>query len=127
MRKLYVSSFIVGFLWALFWLPSAVAQQLEKGTVAGTAKDSGGSTLQGAIVQLNPAGKQVVTDTQGQFRITDIVPGSYTLTASYVGFAPFTKEGLKVEAGVVTSVDAVLEVASRNDQVIVTAERVQGE
>src|SRR6516162_5825778 len=115
MRKRYLSSLFVAVLCALFCLPSAIAQQSEKGTVTGTAKDSGGSTLQGAIVQLSPAGKQVVTDTQGQFRITDLVPGSYTLTVSYVGFSPFTKEGLKVEAGLVTSVDAVLEVDSRSD------------
>ena len=67
-----------------------------------------------------------MTDAQGQFRITDVAPGAYTLTVSYVGLAPFTKE-IKVEAGQVTAVEAVLQVASRTEQVLVTAERVQGE
>ena len=124
MRKLF------GFLSLMFVacslsgvLPSAKAQP-SKGTVSGIAKDSGGSPLQGARVQLDPTGKQVVTEDDGQFRITDVAPGDYTLTVSYVGLAPFSK-AIKVEGD--TKVDAQLEVASRVDSVVVTAGRVQGE
>ena len=58
--------------------------------------------------------------------MTDIPAGEYTLTASYVGFASFTTT-VKVEAGQTVNVNAVLNVASVSDQVIVTTERLQGE
>ena len=51
-------------------------------------------------------------------------PGDYTVTVAYVGFAPFTKS-IKVTAAQVAGVDAVLQVASRTEQVLVTAERVR--
>jgi TonB-dependent receptor len=104
-------------------LPSAKAQP-SKGTVSGIAKDSGGSPLQGARVQLDPTGKQVATEDDGQFRLADVAAGDYTLTVSYVGLAPFSK-AIKVEGD--TKVDVQLEVASRVDSVVVSAGRVQGE
>ncbi|MGI9070284.1 MAG: carboxypeptidase regulatory-like domain-containing protein, partial [Bryobacteraceae bacterium] len=109
----------------LLWLPSAIAQS-SSGTITGTAKDSAGSALQSALVKLDPLARQAVTDSQGEFRMTDVPPGDYTVTVSYVGFAQFTKT-VKVEGGEVASIDAVLQVASRKDEVLVTAERAQGE
>ncbi len=119
-------SLLTVILISLLWLTSANAQ-VARGTISGTAKDSAGSTLQGAVAELNPSNRKSVTDNQGQFRFTDISPGDYTVTITYVGFAPFIKEAVKVEAGQLVSVDAVLQVASHTDSVMVTAERVQGE
>lgn len=109
----------------LLWQSTAAGQERE-GTIAGVAKDSSKSPLQGALVQLDPGGKRAVTDNQGQFRITDVDPGDYTLSVSYVGFAPFT-QSLKVAAGETVNVDADVQLASVSDQVLVTAGRAQGE
>ena len=100
--------------------------QAARGVVSGTAKDPGGASLQGARVQLVELNKQQVTDTQGQFRFTDVPPGSYTLSVSYVGFGDFS-QAVTVAAAQTATVDAVLQVASRTDEVIVRAERLQGE
>jgi TonB-dependent receptor len=89
-------------------------------------KDPAGGVLVGALVELQPTGKRVVSDDQGQFRILDVAPGEYTLTASYVGFSPFTTT-VKVAPGQVATADVAMTVASQNDQVIVSAERLQGE
>lgn len=123
--QLRFSAFLIAVSCNLLWLPSAIAQP-PKGIVTGTARDSAGLPLQGARVQLVPSGKQAVTDTQGQFRITDVAPGDYTFTVSYVGFVSSTHR-LKVASGQTANGDAVLQVASQADQIIVTAERVQGE
>ncbi len=77
-------------------------------------------------MQIEPLGKQLITDGQGQFRISDLAPGEYHLSVSYVGLAPLTKD-VKVESGGVANVDLALDVSSRTDTVFVTAERVQGE
>jgi len=89
-------------------------------------KDSANGVLVGALVELQPSGKRGVSDDQGQFRIPEVAPGEYTLTASYVGFSPFSTT-VKVDAGQVATADVAMKVASENDQVIVTAERLQGE
>ncbi len=125
MRKFQYFLLIVVMLWNVLCLIPANAQE-AKGTIAGSVKDSAGGVLVGALVELQPTGKRAVSDDQGQFRIPDVAPGEYTLTASYVGFGAFSAS-VKVEAGQVGTVDVALKVASQNDQVIVSAERLQGE
>jgi len=109
----------------VFWLVPAVAQ-VDKGIITGTVQDSTNAVLPGARVELQPTGKKVVSDGQGQFRFTDLAPGEYTLTSSYVGFSTFTTT-VTVKGGAVANVDAVLKVGSQNDEIIVTAERLHGE
>lgn len=117
--------FFVAALGSLFCLTLACAQE-GKGSVAGTVKDSANAVLTGALVELQTLGRKVVSDDQGQFRITDVPAGQYTVVATYVGFAPFSAPAT-VTAGQTANVDATLNVASRNDDVLVTAERLQGE
>jgi TonB-dependent receptor len=103
----------------------ALAQE-RKGTITGTVKDSGNSALQSALVELLPLARKVVTDEHGQFRITDVPAGEYTLSVSYVGLAA-SNVPVTVQAGQEVSANPVLQVASQNDQVVVIAERLQGE
>jgi len=102
------------------------AAQEGQGSIAGTVKDSSNGVLKGALVELQPTAARAVSDDQGQFRITDVAAGEYTLTVSYVGLSNFTRT-VKVNAGQAASVDAVLNVASVTEQVVVSAERIQGE
>ena len=125
MRSIKNSLFIVVALLNVLCLVPIGAQE-SKGTISGTVKDPAGGVLVGALVELQPTGKRVVSDDQGQFRILDVAPGEYPLTASYVGFSPFTTT-VKVAPGQVATADVAMTVASQNDQVIVSAERLQGE
>jgi hypothetical protein len=106
-------------------LPATVRAQ-GRGTIAGTVKDSSKSVLPGALIEVQGSDIRVVSDGQGQFRITDLASAEYKLTISYVGFAPFMTT-VKVDAAQEANVDAELQVASKSDQMIVTAERLHGE
>src|SRR5467141_4476136 len=120
---------LLGFLLALgcsLALNTTVYAQSGKGAVAGTVKDSGNSALQGALVELLPLSRKVVSDDHGQFRITDVPAGEYTLSVSYVGLA-VANVPVTVQAGQEAAANTVLQVASQADQVVVTAERLQGE
>src|ERR1700732_566134 len=97
MRSSVYQVCLVALMSKLVWISPAAGQEREA-TVAGIARDSSKSPLQGALVRLDPGGKRAVTDNQGQFRITDVDPGDYTLSVSYVGLASFT-QSLKVDAG----------------------------
>src|ERR1700730_4308163 len=111
---------------ALVALVLPVGAQSGKDTITGTVKDSGNSALQSALAELLPLGRKAVTDDHGQFRIADVPAGEYTLSVSYVGLAA-SNVPVTVQAGQEASANAVLHVASQNDQVVVTAERLQGE
>src|SRR6267154_468317 len=125
MRRCVQSLFLVAILFNALWQLPAAAQE-GKGSITGTVKDSSGGALKGALVELQPTAKRAVSDDQGQFKITDVPVGQYTLTASYVGLTNFTTT-MNVSAGQAAMVDAVLNVAGVSDQVVVTAERIQGE
>ncbi len=97
-----------------------------KGTIAGRVVDSSGAILHGAQVQLESKGLAVASDERGEFFLPDLLPGSYKVQVSYVGFTDFATD-VTVAAGAVSRVDVHLEVASHADQVIVTADRPRGE
>ncbi len=124
MRRVFNLALLLTVLFGCLW-PATVRAQ-GKGTIAGTVMDSSKSVLPGALIEVQGSDKRVVSDAQGQFRITDLAPGQYTLNVSYVGFAPFTKT-VTVEGGQEANADAELQVASQADQMIVTAERLRGE
>jgi len=100
--------------------------QTGKGAVSGRAVDSGGGVLQGARIELQPGGVATASNNQGEFTFNDVTPGAYRVLVTFVGFAPFTGD-VTVTAGQTARVDAALKVASENEQVVVTAERVHGE
>lgn len=100
--------------------------QERKATITGHATDVNRDALVGAKVELQPVGQSVVTDAQGGFKLVDVLPGKYTLTVSYVGFATFSKE-VAVAPGTALDVDAELQIESVSDQVIVRGERERGE
>jgi TonB-dependent receptor len=125
MRRFVHSLFIATTLCHVLWLTTATAQT-GKGTITGTVRDERNSVLTSALIELQPLGRRTASDDQGRFRIADVPAGEYTLSVSYVGFAPFTSS-VKVDGGQTVTADAVMKVASQSDQVMVVAERVQGE
>src|ERR1700674_5115074 len=110
-----------------FVLGMALVQAQERGGfITGSVKDNTQGVLQGARVELHPDGQVAVSNSQGQFTITGVAPGHYTVTVSYIGFAPFSEE-INVVSGQPVNLDAVLQVAKGREEVIVTADRQFGE
>src|SRR5579871_156198 len=105
---------------------SIATAQNARGILVGTVKDVRGAVLQGAKVELDPRAASTVTDTIGEFTITDLAPGTYTVTVSYVGFSSLTSK-VDIKAGQAAHLDAVLKVASEHEEITVTAERAHGE
>jgi TonB-dependent receptor len=123
MVKVY--RFTFSFLGIFLLLALSAHGQERKGTISGHVTDVNHDALAGARVEVQPNGYVVTTDVQGAFTISDLTPGKYTLAVSYVGFKPFSKE-VTVAAGT-TNADAMLDIESVNEQVIVPGERERGE
>src|ERR1700736_4647880 len=125
MRRSFFSLFVIVLICTVFSLRPAGAQE-HKATITGQATDTNHDPLVAAKVELQPLGQTAVTDAQGAFRISDVPPGSYTLSISYVGFTAFSKQ-VTVAAGVTTNVSAELQIETVSQQVIVRGERERGE
>jgi outer membrane receptor protein involved in Fe transport len=125
MYKCVCLSVLSAILLSVFCPTSSFAQG-RPGSITGTATSTDQSALPGAQVELYPGNFTSTTNLQGQFVITNIAPGTYTLTITYVGFTQFTK-AVEVKEGQSTKVDAVLGVSQKNEVVEVTAGRAYGE
>lgn len=107
-------------------LGAATQAQSNRGTVSGRVTDTSGGVLQGATVELDPAGLTRVSDAQGEFAFTGVTAGSYTIKFNFVGMESYTAT-VVVKAGETVRADGVLHVGSNEQEVIVTAERAHGE
>src|ERR1700674_5514156 len=105
MRKLVYSLFLGTFIFNGFWLIPIAAQE-HKGTIMGRVVDMNQGALMGARAVLQPTGRTVVSDDQGEFTISDMPPGKYTLAVLFMGFTPFSKE-VTVLSGKVSNLEAV--------------------
>jgi TonB-dependent receptor len=122
MRKLCLSSVLL--ICILIAIPTF--SQSGKGVIEGVVKDPAGAVLPGAKIEMKPQLRPITTNGQGEFTVTDVPAGTYSVTVTYVGFAPYTGS-LTVSPGQATHLDAKLQVASSSDDVEVTADRPRGE
>ena len=63
-----------------------------------------------------------MSDAEGFYRLTNLPPGEYTISAELPGFARFARPGIVVRAGINLVVDVSLTVGSLQETVQVTAE-----
>ena len=105
---------------------SSFANPDERGTVSGRVAGPDHVGLQGARVEVQPIGLTAVTDEQGQYSIPDVPAGNYTLSVSYIGFAPFSAP-VAVNPGGAVHMDVELKIEEVNQQVVVRGERERGE
>ncbi len=105
---------------------TAVAQ--STGSIVGKVTDAvAGKPVAGARVQAmsgSTAVATVVTGDNGSYRIVSIEAGSYTVTASRIGYAAKRAAGVRVTAGAMATANFALEeIASRLNEVVTTASR----
>lgn len=70
-------------------------------TLAGVVRDSSDAVLPGVTVEaaspvLIQKVRTAVTDNSGQYRITELPPGSYTMTVALSGFRTVKRDGVEV-------------------------------
>ncbi len=106
----------------LLWSAAAHAQT---GSVSGSVVDQTGLVLPGATVSLRGDGvpRTAYTDEQGNFELTGVASGSYTLTVTLAGFTDAAIDDVTVGSGAVELPPVELQLASFGDTVVVTASR----
>ena len=96
-----------------------------QGTIAGVVRDATGAVMPGVTVEAaSPAliekTRTAVTDGQGQSRVVDLRPGTYTATFSLPGFATVRREGIELTAGFTANINIDLKVGDLEEAVTVT-------
>jgi hypothetical protein len=100
-------------------------QTAASGSVHGTASDEHGGVLPGVSVNASSATVPGVftasTDVHGQYRLLDLPPGDYAITAALSGFAS-VRRNVTVRAGLNVDVNFTLTVGAIGETIEVTAE-----
>src|ERR1051325_731561 len=116
-----ITSTLVAFAGAMLLSSVAYAQS----AIVGVVKDTSGAAMPGVTVEaaspvLIEKVKSAVSDSDGSYRITDLRPGTYTVTFSLTGFNTSKREGLELRAEFTATVKAELTVGSLAETITVT-------
>jgi hypothetical protein len=107
-------------------LQRAAYCQETTGGLQGTVKDPTGAVVPKAkVVLTSPAlvgSKEVITDSTGGYRFTNLPPGTYSIVATAQGFKTQKNEGIRVEVGRQPTVDMSLQVGAESTTVEVNTE-----
>ena len=111
-RALSADILVMGLV-AFIWATSAHGQVLY-GSMVGNVTDPNGAAVPGAKVEVVNLGtratRNVTTDDNGSFALTDLTPGTYNVTVSAASFKKELRETVQIEANKVRRVDAQLQV-----------------
>ena len=120
MRKILVMALSV--VASLLVFPIAAHAQ---GSIAGAVKDPSGAVIPGVTVEAaSPAlieqSRTAVTDSNGNYRITDLPPGTYSVTFTLSGFKTVRREGVIIQGNFNAPVSPVLEVGALSETITVS-------
>jgi hypothetical protein len=115
---------ILAMMVSLMALPSAVFAQAS---LAGVARDTSGAVLPGVTVEaasdvLIEKVRTAVTDGTGLYRLTELPPGTYTVTFTLAGFTTLQRQGVAVSGVGVITINADMRVGALQETITVTGE-----
>src|ERR1700739_3144638 len=94
------------FVSLISFAPQRCPAQLLQGTIDGNVTDPSQGAVAGAKVTVTNQGttlsRDTVTNTLGEYTLPTLPPGTYNLTVTVTGFAPYSQTGIAVNANEVT-------------------------
>jgi hypothetical protein len=105
---------------------TTVFAQLQSGRILGTVFDPQHAGIPGATVTVTNVAtniaRTVVTDSEGNYVVTPLDPGTYRVSAEIAGFQKTVREGLDLLVGQSARVELALDLGTVSAEVQVTAE-----
>jgi hypothetical protein len=110
---------------AVFLVPRTSSAQTA--AIAGVVKDSSGAIMPGVLVEasspvLIEKTRSATTDSAGQYKIVDLLPGTYEVSFTLAGFKVVKRGNIILEGGFTPTINAELQVGSLEETLTVTAE-----
>lgn len=98
------------------------AQSTVTGGIRGSVADQQSAVVPNATITVTNVGtnseQTTTSDSNGTFKVSNLQPGTYNVVVTQAGFSNFTAEGVVVEVGQTTNIDAALSVAGSGDNVV---------
>jgi outer membrane receptor protein involved in Fe transport len=112
---------------ALVLSSAAWAQSRTTSALTGTVKGQDGGVVAGATVtvespQLIGGAQSAVTDSKGQYRFTDIAPGTYTVSVVMPGYKTLKREEVRLPVGITLDLPISITAFAGEETVTVTGE-----
>src|SRR5947199_1445158 len=112
-------------LFSVFVTSATVLAQLQSGRIVGSVYDPQHAKVSGATVTVTNAAtnvsKTLTTDTDGDYVVTPVDPGTYNVRAVASGFQTTVQNGVVLTVGQSERVDLALVLGSTATEVQVTA------
>jgi hypothetical protein len=109
----------------LFVVSSTLRAQRITASLAGTIRDSSSAVIPNASVVVSNSGTHATTTARtnevGQFTVSNLPPGPYTVTVNAVGFKRLMRSGLVLNVDETAQLDLVLEVGSTTETIQVNS------
>jgi hypothetical protein len=116
----------VALLVAICGSVSLLGQGTDLGTIRGTVTDSSGAVVANASVTILDVGtgatRQTTTNSHGEYQMFGLPSGTYKVRVAAAGMTTQEVTGVVLNGSDVATANAVLKVASANENVVVTAE-----
>src|SRR5688572_19736481 len=99
----------------------------QEGQIAGTVRDSSAAVIPGVLVEVTSPAliskvRSATTDGNGQYRITNLPVGTYTVTFSLQGFTRQQRDNIVLTTGFTAPVNATMSVGELSETIVVSAE-----
>src|SRR5439155_332245 len=106
-------------------LPMAASAQTS--TIAGTVRDTSGAVLPGVTVEVSSPAliekvRTATTDGSGQFQITQLRPGTYSVTFTLPGFTVVKRENVELTSDFTATINADMRIGAVQETITVAAE-----
>jgi hypothetical protein len=121
-----IACIVVAAFIAVGLMPAAaVAQGTSAASVSGVVRDASGAVLPGVTVEASSPAliekiRTTVTDVGGEYRITELRPGTYELTFTLPGFATLKRDGLELRPSFTATIDIELRVGGLQETITVS-------
>lgn len=129
LRALFLGATMSLGMAAVTFAPQVAQAQADLGSVSGTVTDASGAVIARAAVTLtnNATGavRTSVTNSKGEYSVSQLLPASYTVSITASGFASATQD-VSVTVGSTNTVSAKLAVSGGKTEVVVNADNFAG-
>jgi hypothetical protein len=124
MRRLRSVLFVLA---GLAIVPATASAQNAQASITGTVKDASGAVLPGVTVEasspvLIEKVRTSVTDGSGQYRIVELLGGTYSLTFTLPGFSTVKRDGIELTGSFVATINTEMKVGGVAETITVTGE-----
>ena len=111
---------------SLFIFPANLDAQVTTATLLGEVRDTSGAAVPGATIVARHQGtgvpRDAISNERGEFVLTALPTGLYSVTISLTGFKTYTNEGIVLGAGQTVRQAFTLEVGTVEESVLVSGE-----